>query len=115
MPLSASSVPLDTDGDGSCDVVDADDDNDGVSDIADVFPLDVTEWEDRNGDGLGDNANPLTIVDHMKLNPLLTALAVLVIQVPSEHRWHSPSGARRDLLKRHGRMTSTAGTASLCL
>jgi len=79
MPLSASSVPLDTDGDGSCDVVDADDDNDGVSDIADVFPLDVTEWEDRNGDGLGDNANPLTIVDHMKLNPLLTALAVLVI------------------------------------
>ena len=44
MPLSASSVPLDTDGDGSCDVVDADDDNDGVSDLADVFPLDSTEW-----------------------------------------------------------------------
>ena len=79
MPLSASSVPLDTDGDGSCDVVDADDDNDGVSDLADVFPLDSTEWEDLNGDGLGDNANPLSIVDHMKLNPLLTALAVLVI------------------------------------
>jgi len=79
MPLSSSSVPLDTDGDGSCDVVDADDDNDGVSDIADVFPLDSTEWEDRNGDGLGDNANPLSIVDHMKLNPLLTALVVLAI------------------------------------
>ena len=78
LPLSASSVPLDTDGDGSCDVVDADDDNDGVTDLADVFPLDVNEWEDRNGDGLGDNAHPLTIVDHMKLNPMLTALIVLV-------------------------------------
>lgn len=79
MPLSANSVPLDTDGDGSCDVVDADDDNDGVSDLADVFPLDGTEWEDRNSDGLGDNAHPLTIVDHMKLNPMLTALAILAI------------------------------------
>lgn len=79
LPLSDTSVPLDTDGDGSCDVVDADDDNDGVSDISDVFPKDATEWEDRNGDGLGDNANPLTIVDHMKLNPLLTVLAVLLI------------------------------------
>jgi hypothetical protein len=72
-------VPLDTDGDGSCDVIDADDDNDEVGDLNDVFPLDSTEWEDRNGDGLGDNANPLSVVDHMKLNPMLTILSVLVI------------------------------------
>jgi hypothetical protein len=72
-------VPLDTDGDGSCDVIDADDDNDEVGDLNDVFPLDSTEWEDRNGDGLGDNANPLSVIDHMKLNPMLTLLSVLVI------------------------------------
>ena len=78
-PLSSTSVPIDTDGDGSCDVIDADDDNDDVGDLNDVFPLDSTEWEDRNGDGLGDNANPLSLVDHMKLNPLMTALIVLVI------------------------------------
>jgi hypothetical protein len=78
-PLSSTSVPLDTDGDGSCDVIDADDDNDEVGDLNDVFPLDSTEWEDRNGDGLGDNANPLSVVDHMKLNPMLTILSVLVI------------------------------------
>jgi len=77
--LSSTSVPTDTDGDGSCDVIDADDDNDDVGDLNDVFPLDSTEWEDRNGDGLGDNANPLSIIDHMKLNPLMTALIVLVI------------------------------------
>jgi len=78
-PLSSTSVPIDTDGDGSCDVIDADDDNDDVGDLNDVFPLDPTEWEDRNGDGLGDNANPLSLVDHMKLNPVMTALIVLVI------------------------------------
>ena len=52
---------------------------DRVGDLNDVFPLDSTEWEDRNGDGLGDNANPLSLVDHMKLNPMLTILSVLVI------------------------------------
>ena len=77
--LSVTSVPVDTDGDGTCDVLDADDDNDGVGDPNDVFPLDGTEWEDRNGDGLGDNAHPLTLVDKMKLNPVLTVVVIALI------------------------------------
>jgi len=77
--LSLTSVPDDTDGDGQCDVIDADDDNDSVGDPNDAFPFDVSEWEDRNSDGLGDNANPLSVLDHIKLNPIFTALIVLVI------------------------------------
>ena len=77
--LAANSVPTDTDGDGTCDAVDPDDDGDGVPDLDDEFPLDGSEWEDRNGDGLGDNAHPLSIVDHMKLNPALTALVIILL------------------------------------
>jgi len=77
--LSANSVPLDTDADGTCDAVDPDDDGDGVPDVNDVYPKDGSEWEDRNSDGLGDNAHPLSIIDHMKLNPGLTALVFILI------------------------------------
>ena len=78
-PLSEQSVPEDTDMDGDCDLLDADDDNDGVPDIRDVFPEDPDEWEDRNNDGLGDNGNPLSMVDNMKLSPVLSALAIFVL------------------------------------
>ena len=54
----ASVTPEDLDGDGTCDAIDADDDDDGFEDGQDAFPRDSTEWEDANGDGLGDNANP---------------------------------------------------------
>lgn len=77
--LSETSVPLDTDGDGTCDVIDADDDGDGVGDPNDAFPKDPDEWEDRNGDGLGDRANPLSIIDHMKLNPIITGILIFAI------------------------------------
>ena len=30
----------------------------GVNDIFDPFPLDASEWEDTDGDGIGDNADP---------------------------------------------------------
>ena len=56
---------MDTDADGTCDAVDPDDDGDGVPDVNDVYPKDGTEWEDRNSDGLGDNAHPLSIVDQI--------------------------------------------------
>ena len=78
-PLSDTSVPMDTDGDETCDKLDMDDDGDGVPDIGDKFPKDSSEWEDLNGDGLGDNGNPLSIVDKMKLNPGITALALIAI------------------------------------
>jgi len=73
-------VDLDTDEDGIGNKKDTDDDNDGVPDdqeIAmgtdplnpdtdgdkvkdniDVFPLDKTEWQDTDKDGLGDNKDP---------------------------------------------------------
>jgi len=48
---------VDTDGDGTPDVMDPDDDNDGVNDDEDAFPLDPTEWVDTDGDGIGNNAD----------------------------------------------------------
>lgn len=63
--LDAAS-PVDTDGDGVRDVLDAfpndatettDTDGDGVGDNADAFPNDATETVDTDGDGVGDNAD----------------------------------------------------------
>ena len=59
-----------------CDLIDPDDDNDGWTDLQDAFPFDSLEWEDRNSDGLGDNAHPLTIMDKMKLNPGVSIMAI---------------------------------------
>ena len=78
-PLDSSSIPIDTDGDGIFDCLDPDDDNDGLSDeeeaelgtdslnndtdgdtiedLPDAFPLDPTEWEDTDLDGIGNNAD----------------------------------------------------------
>ena len=36
---------------------DGDDDGDSVPDIGDSFPLDSSEWDDNDGDGVGDNAD----------------------------------------------------------
>jgi len=36
-----------------------DTDGDGVGDNSDAFPLDPEEWEDTDGDGVGDNADAL--------------------------------------------------------
>jgi len=79
LQLSSSSVPEDTDGDGTCDLIDADDDGDGVGDPNDAFPKDSSEWQDRNGDGLGDRAHPLSIFDHMKLNPIITGILLFAV------------------------------------
>jgi alpha-tubulin suppressor-like RCC1 family protein len=55
--LDSNSIPVDTDGDLTCDVVDNDDDNDGYLDSNDEFPLDSTEWVDTDNDGTGNNAD----------------------------------------------------------
>ena len=75
-PISATEEPSDFDEDGTCDLIDPDDDNDGWTDLQDAFPFDRLEWEDRNSDGLGDNAHPLTIMDKMKLNPGVSIMAI---------------------------------------
>ena len=77
--LSSNSVPKDTDGDKTCDVNDPDMDGDNVINEQDAFPLDISEWEDRNNDGKGDNAYPLSITDKMSLNPVPTFLISLTI------------------------------------
>ena len=51
--MNYSQEDYDFDGDG--DACDSDDDNDGVPDISDVFPFNVDEWVDTDGDGYGDN------------------------------------------------------------
>ena len=60
----------DTDGDGlvddgSAQNSDDDDDNDGYNDSEDAFPLDPNEWEDWNGDGIGDNEKPVTQLERL--------------------------------------------------
>jgi hypothetical protein len=45
----------DIDHDGRPNQLDADDDNDGVPDDRDAFPLDPSEWADKDGDWIGDN------------------------------------------------------------
>ena len=74
-----SDTPPDTDGDDTVDALDTDDDNDGltdeeeailgtnplladtdgdnVNDMADAFPLDMTEWIDEDDDGVGHNTD----------------------------------------------------------
>ena len=36
----------------------------------DRFPRDNTEWYDANEDGQGDNANPVTLIDNIKYDPV---------------------------------------------
>ena len=55
--LDSSSFPPDYDGDGVCEVLDHDDDNDGRGDDMDAFPMDSTEWDDTDMDGIGNNAD----------------------------------------------------------
>ncbi len=88
---SAAETPVDLDGDGLCDAIDPDDDNDGFPDPAcvntgigtpsqltyvecatgdeDRFPRDSAEWFDANEDELGDNANPVTLIDNVMFDP----------------------------------------------
>ena len=48
-------MPIDTDGDGTCDVMDDDDDDDGYDDTVDQAPLDPESHMDTDMDGLGDS------------------------------------------------------------
>ena len=88
---SAAETPVDLDGDGLCDAIDPDDDNDGFPDPScvntgigtpsqleyvecaegdeDRFPRDSAEWFDANEDELGDNANPVTLIDNVMFDP----------------------------------------------
>tara|TARA_B110000438_G_C15814036_1_gene651063 strand:+ start:443 stop:2518 length:2076 start_codon:yes stop_codon:yes gene_type:complete len=56
-PNDENSVPIDSDSDDFCDAIDSDDDNDGYDNDDDDFPLDSTEWNDYDGDGIGSNTD----------------------------------------------------------
>jgi hypothetical protein len=43
----------------------ADTDGDGFNDDVDLFPLDPDDWDDADGDGIGDNADPDDDNDHV--------------------------------------------------
>ncbi|MCK5772196.1 MAG: VWA domain-containing protein, partial [Thermoplasmata archaeon] len=51
--MDGADAPTDTDGDWECDLLDDDDDGDGAPDEADLFPLDPSEWDDSDADGVG--------------------------------------------------------------
>ncbi|PQJ37908.1 hypothetical protein BTO00_22770, partial [Vibrio campbellii] len=55
--IDALGIYFDTDNDGIYNRVDLDDDNDGFNDWVDRYPLDNTEWEDIDGDGIADNSD----------------------------------------------------------
>ena len=55
--MDSNSVPVDSDNDQICDLVDSDDDNDGVDDASDAFPLNPDEAVDTDRDGIGNNAD----------------------------------------------------------
>jgi len=56
-PLDYDSIPMDFDGDLYCDSMDDDDDDDGFLDSVDLFPFNAGEWNDTDGDGIGDNSD----------------------------------------------------------
>ena len=56
-PLIPQSIPLDSDSDSECDIIDTDDDGDNVPDVSDWSPLDANEWLDTDGDVIGNNAD----------------------------------------------------------
>ena len=60
-PLDNSSVPSDIDNDGIADPLDSDMDDDGHTNTNDAFPEDNTEWNDTDGDGIGDNSDTFII------------------------------------------------------
>ena len=90
-PDASSDTPMDLDNDGICDAVDTDDDGDGYPDPEcvntgigspsqvefvecavgdeDRFPRDNAEWYDANEDKMGDNANPVTLIDQVMFDP----------------------------------------------
>ena len=70
---------MDLDGDGIGSNADSDDDGDGVDDSEDAFPEDATEWEDANGDGLGDNKEPLSSFESVQQEPVMPLLGFAVV------------------------------------
>jgi hypothetical protein len=105
-PMVASEMPDDLDGDGLCDQVDPDRDGDTYPDPANInniqawedhFPEDANEWHDANDDGLGDNANQLTLVDDINADAApFVGVVVLVIGLGYGLVQMSRSGGRND-------------------
>jgi hypothetical protein len=81
-------TPIDTDGDGVIDTLDAfpqdasetlDTDNDGVGDNADAFPQDASETLDTDNDGVGDNSDPLPNISGTNLATLSPTTSVQLL------------------------------------
>jgi uncharacterized repeat protein (TIGR01451 family) len=60
-------------------------DGDGIENAVDAFPLDPTEWEDTDGDGIGNNADPPDdndgVLDGDDIDPLEPNLGAVLLHV----------------------------------
>ena len=73
-----------------------DDDGDNVADSNDPFPLDSTEWNDVNGDGKGDNTNPLSSFEELQEAPAVPLLGFLAVMVLMYLMYQKQPGSSRE-------------------
>ena len=65
-----------------------------MEDNDDEFPLDVTEWEDVNGDGLGDNKNELSTIEEFKQSPTIPIVIIVLVLAIMVLLYRQQSGPR---------------------
>lgn len=90
-PMNVTSIPLDYDFDGICDVIDNDDDNDEVIDSHDEFPFDRFEWRDSDKDGVGSNSDLIEISTTALIAIITSFILILLLTLEALHRMRSRS------------------------
>ena len=61
-----------------------------------LFPLDSTEWNDVNGDGEGDNTNPLSSFEEFQEAPVVPLFGFFVVIGLMYFMYQQQPGASRE-------------------
>ena len=81
-----------------------------MEDSDDEFPLDVTEWEDVNGDGLGDNKNQLSTFDEFKQSPTVPIVMIFLVLAIMFLLYRQQPGSRFRTLPQNSISSNDANT-----